>query len=169
MSDCSFVPLWKSAVFSTSGKPAWVFESVGKSPSPEDWGGSEHSLRGSAGCCHWCACTEGSPHLMRVTLSYDSGLRQPTAPAVEVSFSGSAEIVCSRWGGPQCSEQDSRGGMDMCNGTKLRWTCSCCSPNFSTGCMWNKQLTSALMSQLEFHVLNAAVSYLFIFSYIWSI
>lgn len=53
-SDCSFVPLRKSAIFSTSGKPAWVFESVGKSPLLEDWGGSEHSLRGSAGCCWWC-------------------------------------------------------------------------------------------------------------------
>lgn len=28
--------------------------SVGKSPAAEDWRGSEHSLRGNAGCCQWC-------------------------------------------------------------------------------------------------------------------
>lgn len=37
--------------------PPWVFESVGKSPSPEDWGGSEESLRGSAAAASGvCLC-----------------------------------------------------------------------------------------------------------------
>lgn len=143
--------LWKSAIFSTSGRPAWLFESVGKSPSPEDWGGNEHFLRGCQCCVPALRAHLGHPQLW---------LRSES----DSSTSNGGLLF---WVSRNCVQQ--------MRGTPVQWA----GLQGRNGCVeWNKaqgnlqlllpylqyrlyvkqqpQLTSALMSHLELHTLNGA-------------
>lgn len=112
---------------------------VGKSPSPEDWGGSVYSLRGSTGCCQWCVPA------LRAHLGHTQLWLRPE------SDNSTSNWGLLFWFRRNCIQQiretpsgvpqkDCR-GMDVWNGRKLTWTCRYCSPPFDTGCMWTAATT----------------------------
>lgn len=105
----------------------------------------------SGACLHW-----GLTSYSAMTQVW---VRQ--APAMEGSFSGSAEFVCSRWGGPPLQWPGLQGRNGCVAQNKAEVNLQPSLPNLQYRLCVKQQppLTSALMSHLEFHVLNGDVIY----------